>query len=166
MDVYQGELQKRYVRMSLWLLKLKLGKCANSKNIRSDMENCGNVIFNRIYQHLMATCEKIEQAPQRHAMRDVGELGVWIGYKDTAYKDMFIYLLNEIINDKEIVAAVKRDVKPPKQWYPNVWDTSMKQSNEGKKKGTISKYGKSFAEKVFTPSEQEATFKRMNKKRK
>jgi len=160
-DIYQGELQKRYVRMALWLLKKKLGECADSKNIKEDMENCGNIIFSKLYQHLMDVTKEIKEAPQRHAVRDVSELGIWIAYKDTAYKDIIIYMLNEIINDKEICAAIKKQVKPPSEWYPNVWHETKKQTEEGKKKGTVSKYGKSFAEKIFTPSEQAKRFKKL-----
>jgi len=150
-DIYQGELQKRYVRMAIWLLKKKLGTCANSKDIQEDMENCGNEVFARLYMHFKNTVKQIKEEPQRNAIRDVGELGVWIPYKDTAYKDIIVYMLNEVINDKEICAAIKKQVKPSEEWYPNVWHETKRQTEKGREEGTISKYGKSFAEKVFTP---------------
>lgn len=160
-DIYTGELQKRYVRMSIWLLKKKLGECSNSKNIKQDMENCGNIVFNRIYQHFINTTKEIKEEPQRNAIRDVGELGIWIPYKDTAYKEIIVYMLNEVIKDKELCAAIKKQVKPPKEWYPNVWHESKKQSDEERKKGTVMKYGKGFAEGVFTPGEQAKRQKRI-----
>jgi len=150
-DIYQGELQKRYVRMAIWLLKKKLGTCANSKDIQEDMENCGNEVFARLYMHFKNTVKQIKEEPQRNAIRDVGELGVWIPYKDTAYKDIIVYMLNEIINDKEICAAIKKQVKPSSQWYPNVWHETKKQTAKGKKEGVVTAHGVGFSEKVFMP---------------
>jgi len=37
----------------------------------------------------------------------------------------------------------------------------MKQTEEGKKNATVSRWGKSHSEKIFTPSEQARKFKNM-----
>ena len=161
-DILDSELQKKYIRFGMRLLRKKLGKCASSGSIKEDMNNCGNPLFAMLYRDVFNMADKVEHGHQRNMIKELSEIFIWILNRDTAYRDEAIWMLNYILEHKEeYQKALKPYLKPPKKWYSNVWEKTMKQTEEGRKDGSISKWGKSHAEKIFTPSEQAKKFKNM-----
>lgn len=159
MDIMHANLQKKYIQLGIKLLRRKLGESASVEGVKSDLENCGNPVFARIYKTMIETSSEIKGNWQRKTVEEIGGLLLWILYRDTAYKDIAIYILNEVLKDAD---KYKEDLKPylkePKDFYVNEWVESKELT--AKKEG-IGQYGRSFAEEVFTPTIQRKKWKKL-----
>jgi len=161
MDIMGGEKQKKLIQCAVYLLRKKLGSCATAKNIHNDMGNCGNPAIKRVNDTIQKYAQLIEPKYQRNMTSELSELGLWILYKDTAYRDVFFCILADLmIHSDELLAELKPYIKKPHEWYPNVWWRSRKRSKDLKDSGKIPPYAKSHEESIFTPTEQN---KRLNR---
>jgi len=72
--------------------------------------------------------------------------------KDTAYRDAFFWVLYKILKmaDK-LLPLIEPYVKPPEEWFPNVWQDGIDATAKGKADGTIPKNGLSQVESMFIP---------------
>lgn len=78
---------------------------------------------------------------------------LYVVYQDTAYRDPFFWILNKIARP-EIRAAIKPYVKPPKQWYANIWVSSRKVTADYRKSGKLPPYEHSVVERRMIPAKQ------------
>lgn len=149
MEILLAEADKRLVKWSLYLLRKKLGEQASVKAIQDDMKNCGNLGIKVINDIVLDTTSFVKCDHQKNIIIDLTQLGLWICYKDTGYRDIFFYLLDEILKRAdEIRELIKPFVKPPEQWHVNVWIDSKNLTSEQVEKGEILKGSVSFAESV------------------
>lgn len=156
-----AEKQKKTIRLAVWLLQKKLGK--KIEDMAYDLEHCGNPVFKEMYQVMVKDiAENIEEDFQKRTVLEVGTVFLWILYKDTAYKDPAYYGFYRILlKAPQLLTLLKDYVKPPEEWYVNVWHRTKKHTREKRKRGDIPEYAKSDDESIFTPGEQAKKLKRL-----
>lgn len=155
MDIMGITKHKKVIRATTWLLRKKLGDCARQENIHNDLINSGNPSIQFFSQLLAYAGNSLKEKYQSNTVKSLGELFLWILYKDTAYRDVFFWILDQVLQKAdEIRIWIKPYVKEPKDWYPNVWHETKKHSSKLKKECRIPSYGKSADEKIFVPEEQ------------
>ena len=162
MDIMLGETQKKLIRLAVRLLRRKLGKCATQGNLHNDMINCGNPGIARIHRTVEKWAKQLNSDFQRETTLELSELGLWILYKDTAYRDVFFCILADLlIHSDELLEEIKPYVKHPDKWYTNNWVKSKEKSKKLKDSGEIPPYAKSLEESIYTPSEQNKRLKKI-----
>ena len=155
MDIAQSEPNKRIIKWGVWLLRKKLGEQANAKAIHDDMVNCGNLGIRYIANLNMTTAEFVKCDHQKNIQLELVELFLWFVYKDTAWRDQFFYILDELLKDSDNVRAlIKPYVKQPKDFHVNVWMDSRDATAKDIAEGQIPKGTTSVAESVHVPSIQ------------
>lgn len=164
MDILSAEKTKKYIRAATWLLRKKLGETATTDNVHSDMANCGNEAFAVITQLLNIAADNIKEPYQEKTVRELGELVLWILYKDTAYRDVVFWLMYQMGN-KEIQRMVLPYVKNPEDWYVNVWHDTKANTKKKRERGDLPKNHKSFDETIFIPAIQEQRLKKYKQKK-
>jgi len=153
MDILLSEKEKKLVRLTVYLLRKKLGECAKAENIHNDMLDCGNDGIREIAKIINETADLVQEPYQRKTIKQISELGLWICYKDTAYRDNFFYTLDKILSNAEAIRVmIKPYVKHPDKWTVNSWNESKKITAEEKKDKKIMQL--SDAEKIFVPKLQ------------
>lgn len=152
--IAEGNKYKRIIKIADMWLRSKLG--ASVKQVHYDMSNCGNPVFQELTRIVNEGGDLIDAEYQKRIVKNYGELFLWILYKDTAYRDVTIWMLNEILKNSD---QLKHDLKPylkdPKDMYVNSWVKSKEHSDEAKKANRISRSAKSLDEYIFTPSVQQ-----------
>ena len=159
MDIIQGEYQKKVIRLVERLLLRKLG--TSHIAIDDDLKHSGNPVVRLLYLLILSTASKIKSKHQRQTLEHLGGLGLWILYKDTAYRDYFFYTLYQILKHAdELLPLVEPYVKEPKDWYVNMWIDSKNRTKELREKGLIPETEMSEEEKIFTPPIQQKRLKK------
>lgn len=125
------------------------------KIAHEDMRNCPNPLFRNIYKKLMTAASKIRKYHQQQILADFGTWLTFILYKDTAYNPITVWLLKEMVNDKELVAYVNKHAIEPKDWYVNRWANTLNHTAEQKKDGTLNSLNLSADEMIFVPGAQQ-----------
>jgi hypothetical protein len=152
MDIHFGKLQKRLLRLGIHVLRKKLGECATKENIHEDLMNAGNPIVSKLHNHIIDGGNKLEHGYQRETVHELGELLLWIVYHDTAYRDVFFWLVNDVLQHaEEYQEDLKPYLKDPYDWTVNTWVRSMEETRRLRREGKIPEYAKSKAEEIFTP---------------
>jgi len=105
---------------------------------------------------------QVKELHHKAVVIDLGTFGLWTIYKDTAYDDLAVWILNELINDKEFCDEVRRSVKPPSEWYVNRWHDSKETTQRLRNEGKLTKYQLSAEEKVFVPAIQEKNWQKIH----
>jgi len=165
MEIIMSESDKRIIKWGVMLLRKKLGESASKEKIHDDMQNCGNIGVKIICDIINEEANKVKCDHQKNIANDLSELGMWICYKDTAYRDLFFSILDKICaNADEIRKQIKPYVKPPEKWHVNVWMDSREQTAEKIAKGEIPQGSVSLAESVHVPSIQKKRLAELNKK--
>lgn len=160
-DILFGETAKKVInaatKLMLWKLK------GDIEVMGDDMKHCQNPVFKALYQTTLAASSYIKPNHQRHAVERLGaKLGVWLLYKDTAYRDVVVWIMYQLLKRADILLPmIEKYYKEPEHWYPNVWFDSIQNSKKGQKDGTLPAYGKSPVEKIFTPSIQNKKLKEL-----
>jgi hypothetical protein len=155
MDIVQSEPNKRIIKIGVWLLRKKLGEQANAKAIHDDMINCGNLGIRYIANLNMTTAEFVKCDHQKNIQLELVELFLWFVYKDTAWRDQFFYILDEMLkNADEIRALIKPYVKTPDKWHVNTWMDSKDVTAKDIADGKVPHGSVSMAESVHVPSIQ------------
>ena len=156
-----GDKYKRILKIGLGWIRKKLG--GSPEIVYTDLTNCGNPVFHRMFHLLEHTANNVREPYQRDkVLKDVGFFMLWVIYKDTAYRDIIIYMLNEILKNPEVW---KKELAPylkenPEDWYVNVWNKSKEHTKQLRKEGKIDGVSKSEDESVFTPEEQAQKLKK------
>lgn len=162
MDILSADRSKKYVRAGIWMLRKKLGKEATAEAIHDDLTHSGNPLIYLFAQILTYTSKQIEEVYQAKVVKDLGEFFLWIMYKDTAYRDVFFWILDQILQRAaEIRKWIKPYVKDPHDWNVNVWHRSKARTKKMQKENRLPPYMKSFDENLFVPSEQQKKLKKM-----
>jgi len=155
MDIIQSEPQKRIIKWGVWLLRKKLGEQSTVKNVHDDIINCGNLGIRYIANLNMTTAEFVKCDHQKNIQLELVELFLWFVYKDTAWRDQFFYILDELLKDAdEVRALIKPYVKTPDKWHVNVWMDSKEETAKQVVDGKIGEGQVSFSESVHVPSIQ------------
>jgi hypothetical protein len=155
-----GDWEKKILRMGFKLVTNHLGKSAVAR------EECLRITTNKpisvLNKLVIIASGKLKAPWQSNSIRIFGQFSLWLFLKDTAYRDIFFWMLYKLLKmaDK-LIPLVEPYVKEPKDWYPNQWVDSLNSTQKGKKDGSIPANGKSEAEKMFTPSIQKERFKKM-----
>lgn len=161
-DVLSADKPKKFVRAGVWLLRKKLGKAATAEAISSDLRNSGNPAIYLFAQMLDYAGKQVKERYQAKVVKDIGEFFLWIIYKDTAYRDIFFWILDQILQRAvDIRKWIKPYVKDPHDWNVNVWHRSKARTEKFRKENKIPPYMKAFDENLFVPSEQQKKFKKM-----
>jgi hypothetical protein len=156
MHIGESEPNKRIIKWGVWLLRKKLGEQANAKAIHDDMINCGNLGIRYIANLNMETAEFVKCDHQKIIQLELVELFLWFVYKDTAWRDQFFYILDEMLKDAdELRALIKPYVKPPHQWHVNVWTDSRGMTAKDVADGKIPQGTVSMAESVHVKTIQQ-----------
>lgn len=160
-----SEREKKIIRLGVWLLRKKLGESASVSHIHDDMLYCGNPVIKKITEIINKSANLCKEDFQKKTVTELSELGLWICYKDTAYRDMFFWILNEMLEHAdELKKELKPYVKEPKDWYVNVWHEGKKDSQKKRESGEIPFYAFSETEKVFSKEIQRRRLNKIAKK--
>ncbi len=161
--VGHGDKYKRIIKIAEGWLRKKLD--ASVSGVHDDMTHCGNKAFQRIARILNEGADTITSGYQQRTVRNYGELFLWILYKDTAYRDVAVWILWQLLEEGE---ALKKELKPylkdPEDFYVNAWVESKQHTKEKMEKGEISKHSKSLDELIFTPPAQQKMLNKYKKK--
>ena len=158
-----GEHSKKILR-----LLLKLGY----HHLKVDMtiidENLSfapNPVIKNLNSIILIGSDQIKPYWQRMMFRQYSQLILWIISKDTAYRDVFFWILNEILKKSdEIQKMIKPYVKPPSEWIPNLWYDGVQTTKKLKKKGELPDDVHSFEESMFVRKIQKERYKRNMKR--
>jgi len=162
MDILSADKSKKYVRAGIWLLRKKLGNEATAPAIHSDLVNSGNPSVYLFAQMLTYASKETKEPYQAKVVKDLGEFFLWVMYRDTAYKDIFFWILDQILQRAvEIRKWIKPYVKEPHDWHVNVWHRSKANTKKLRKEKRIPPYQKAFDENIFVTSEQAKKLKKL-----
>jgi len=152
LDIVPADKEKWYMRIAMnWFIK-KYSGGKNSKIIHEEMEDCGNPLIRYIMKLRKKLTDNISEDYQTKMISDTTEFLLWILYKDTAYRQIFVYALKQMMDDKEkLMPMIEKYYREPEDWYVNVWNESKKITREKRESGEITKHGMSVAEKYFVP---------------
>jgi len=157
-DVLFGEYSKKIIRLAAKLVRKKLK--VDAMVVDSDLKSSKNAAVRAVNTVLLAGGNQIKEKYQRETVKELGQLGLWVVYKDTAYRDVFFWILYQLLKRADkILPLLEPYVKPAEEWQPNLWHDSKQITKEKRKKGELPDYGKSMEETVFTPSIQDKRHK-------
>lgn len=167
MDIIHGERTKKVFRMMLKLGYKTLK--TDMKRIGQDLEISQNPVVRNLNTLILVTGGHLKDSGvnwQKDHVIGYGQAMLWTITKDTAYRDLFFWMLNEALkHPDEFREMLKPYVKPPKEWIPNQWAFSMKKTTLMRKKNQIPANGKSMEETIFTPPIQDKRHKKLLSKR-
>jgi hypothetical protein len=165
MEMLLAESDKRIIKWGLWLMRKKLGESASKERIHDDVMHCGNLAIREIETIINNAVNNINASYQKEIVSQLNEFGIWVCYKDTAYRDIFFWILNEILkNPDKYRELIKPYVKEPKKWHVNIWQETKEITKKGKEDGTIPKTTVSLGESVFVRKIQNERLNKINKR--
>ena len=134
--------------MGLRVICKKIGK---KEFVRNDDIACSpNPVIKILDKLIEVTADNLKPKWQHDSTRTFGKFFLWLVAKDTAYRDAFFWALYKLLKmaDK-LLPLLEPYVKPPEEWFPNVWQDGINATYEGKKNGTIPENGLSQIELMF-----------------
>lgn len=153
MDIVHTEKDKQVIRLTLWLLRKKLGASGSAKQIQEEMKVCSNDAVRNIAKIINDHAEQIKCPYQRYIVKDLSMLFLWILLHDTAYRNIAFAILDHILSKAEALRKmIKPFVLPPEKLYPNVWKDGKDISDEQKEEGRIPEYAVSNVERQCVPN--------------
>lgn len=163
-DIAWGEHSKKILR-----LLLKLGY----HHLKVDMDTIDenlrfypNPVIKNLNAVLTIGANQIKPYWQRRMTKQYGQLLLWLIAKDTAYRDIFFWMLDEMLKKAdEMRVLIKPFVKPPEQWIPNVWFDSKEKTKKLRKEGKLPDNAHSFEESVWIKSIQDKRHEKNTKRR-
>jgi hypothetical protein len=157
--IASGDKYKKIIKIADKWIRSKLG--ASVEVVHADMENCGNPAFSIVDELINMAADSIDEKYQQKMVRNYGELFLWILYKDTAYRDVAIWLLYQLANNgDELKEMLKPYLRQPDEWYVNSWNKSKRHTAKLRKEGKISSVRKALDEDIFTPPTQRRMLKK------
>lgn len=158
--IMAAEKEKKLIRLTIWLLTKKLG--VSVAEMQDDLDNCGNPVFQKMYQVLLHTSNQIQRRFQQKSTLEIGTVFLWILYRDTAYRDPAYYAIFQMLRKSfGMDEAIKEYVKLPDEWYVNVWDKTKKRTEEKRKNGEIPERSVSHEEEIFITGKQKKKLKEL-----
>lgn len=163
-DIAWGEHSKKVLRL---LLKLGYHHLKVDMNIVDEnLRFYPNPVIKNLNAILTIAANQIKPYWQRRMTLQYGQLILWLIAKDTAYRDIFFWILNEILKRAdELRIMIKPFVKPPKQWIPNIWFDSQSKTKQLRAKGEIPENGFSFEESMWVKNMQDERYNKNMKRR-
>jgi len=98
----------------------------------------------------IALSKTIDNEYERQILYDFASIGLWFTQHDTAYRDIFFWIIYELGNP-EIKKIVKPYYLSPDKWYINIWHDARIDTNERKKKGELGVFGHNPVEEMAVP---------------
>jgi len=162
-DISWGEHSKKILR-----LLLKLGY----HHLKVDMEVIDdslrffpNPIIRNLNDILIVGSNQIKPYWQRRMTKQYGQLILWLVSKDTAYRDVFFWILQSILKKADtLLILIEPFVKPPEQWSPNLWFDSVEKTKKLKKEGKLPDNVHSFEETMWVKSIQDERYNKNMKR--
>jgi len=137
-------------RIILYMMKkLHEDRFLNPSVVHDDIINAGNCCV----RFLAKEITRVWNRKRFPYICELIEFFLWIAYKDTAYRDIFFYLMDKLGND-EIRAMVAPYLKQPEKWSMNAWQQSIRSTKELQEKKQIAKGQLSYSEEINVPSIQ------------
>ena len=127
------------------------------------LADCSNDAVSFIHSVVSSTLDAELDYKEHNRLMPMFEFLLYILYLDTAYRDPFFWILNEISRD-ELKDVIAEHVSIPHDWYVNVWVRSKALTAEQKKKGLIPQYAHSVVERRMVPTKQSYDLKQKMKK--
>lgn len=153
MDVAFAEKDKQIIRLSLWLLRKKLGTHGSAKTIQAEMEVCSNDAVRNIAKIIVDNANDIRSPYQRGIIIDLSMLFLWILLHDTAYRNIAFRILDKILSvATELRVMIKPFLVSKEDIYSNVWLDGKELTDAQKKEGRIPEYGVSKVERQYVPN--------------
>lgn len=120
-----------------------------------------NPVIKSLNNILIAGTNQIKPYWQRRMARQYGQLIIWLVAKDTAYRDVFFWILSEILKKADkLLILIEPFVKPPEQWSPNLWFDSVEKTQQLRKEGKLPNNTHSFEESIWVKAIQDKRHKR------
>ena len=158
-DIAWGEHPKKILRLLLALGYRHLK--VNAIIIDENLQFAPNPVIKNLNAILTIGANQIKPYWQRKMTLAYGQLILWLLAKDTAYRDIFFWVFNEVLKKAdELRVMIKPFVKPPEQWIPNIWFDSKGKTKQLREEGKIPENEFSFEESVWVKEIQD---KRQNK---
>lgn len=154
-DIIFGDDIKHSIRLAAWWLRKDYSK--KQGDVHNDIINCGNPIVAEIHKIIYDASDQIKEKYQRAIGIDYPELAIWIMYKDTAYRQVFFYVLKKLMDKKdELMPFLEKYYVEPKDWYINRWADSKAETQKKKDSGELVDVpgSMSFEETFWTPAYQ------------
>jgi len=161
-DIAWGEHSKKILRL---LLKLGYRHLKVDMNAIDDsLRFYPNPVIKNLNELLVIASDKIKPYWQRRMTRQYGQLIIWIVAKDTAYRDVFFWMLSEILKRADkLLVIIEPFVKPPEEWIPNIWHDSKERTSKLRKEGKLPTNMHSFEESMYIKSTQNKRHERNRK---
>ena len=155
LDIVPADKEKWYLNVAVdWFIK-KYSDGKNSEVIAEEINDCGNPIIRRIVKLRDKAINSISENHQKRMMKTFGDFGLWMMYKDTAYRQIFIWMLKELFDQKdELMPFINKYYVEPDDWYINKWTKGKQKSKKQIESGEIPEGLMSNLEKYFVPSIQ------------
>jgi hypothetical protein len=119
--------------------------------ILEEMENGSNSAMRLLLNKVTTSLEQtIDNEYERRILYDFASTGLWFAQHDTAYRDIFFWILHEIGND-EIKKVVKPFYLTADKWYINIWHDHYLESDKMRKKGELGVFGHDIVEEMAVP---------------
>jgi len=135
--------------------------------INQSLDNYPNPVIKNLNDALVIGANQIKPYWQRTMLKQFGQLGLWLVAKDTAYRDVFFWILNEVLKRADkLMVMIKPYVKEPSEWTPNLWFYSTEKTKQLKKEGKLPDDMHSFEESVWVKSIQKKRHDNLMKKKK
>lgn len=162
-DIKWGEHSKKILRL---LLKLGYHHLkVDMAIIDENLQFYPNPIIKNLNAILLIGTNQIKPYWQRRMTQQYGQLLLWLIAKDTAYRDIFFWVLNEVLKKADkLQVLIKPFVKPPDQWIPNVWHDSKEKTKQLRKDGKLPNNMHSLEESMWVKSTQDKRHKRNRQK--
>lgn len=144
-----SEFQKKIIKIATKVIYKKLK--TSPLDVHNDLKNTGNPVVAHLYKLLLATSANIKHEHQsRVIVKEFGGLLLWIAYKDTAYRDVFFWLLRKLFDYKDVInPLIDEYYKEPSDFYCNLWQDSMDDTDKQRLNGEIPYNEMSIAEQPF-----------------
>jgi len=131
--------------------------------VHNDLKMCTNPGIRKIYNQILQAGQGMPTDYHSSTICDLGAFMLWTMYKDTAYRDPFFWVLDNLMKDKDFSRDIHEFVKPPQDWYCPRWIESKKKTAQMRKDNEIGVYDLSSEEKRFVPSIQQNEINNMLK---
>jgi hypothetical protein len=159
MDILYADDMKKDVRIVLWYLKRKLKKeyGVTMEQIKNDIENSGNPVISLLWKNVKESADKIKETYQKELVTEFPMVALWIVYKDTAYNAPFMYIIKNVLDEKEkLLPFVEKYYKEPEDWYVNRWHDTKEHTKKLKEEGKLPELegALSIDEEIFVPKYQ------------
>jgi len=151
--VEYAEWDKKILRMGLGVICKKLKKKEPVRN--NDIACSPNPVVRVLDKLLVATADNLKPKWQHDTTKTFGKFFLWLVAKDTAYRDAFFWALYKLLKmaDK-LLPLLEPYVKPPEEWFPNVWQDGKDETAKLRKEGKIPRNSLSQVESIFLPNKQ------------